>query len=544
MHSRALHRLLATLVVGLFSLPAVAQFTRDSSANQKIDEAINNHYLMMEFDKSEGLLTGVVQACQDKCSPQTKARAWMYVGLVRGSGKNDQGSAKEAFVAAKGLDSAVKLDRDLASPETQATFDAVPGGTAPPATPTATPAPAAADGEVPGDMVCTPELRDIQTRMPIPVSCSSAAAVVSVELKFKEFGGDKWKKTTMSKVGDQWQAEIPCDVTGTAGPLTWYVGAKDAAGEYVDQYGSKKQPATFTLSDAPGDAPSFPGKPAVERCADKSDCPPDFPGCASASKTCGELDWGAACDNSSQCQCGLLCTNGACENAPSCTSDAECDTGSCVDGKCAAGGGDDGPSGPYATHWLGLDVGYDLVTMGGPDLCQASRDTNYGSQCFDSATGLPFETPDGFADPTRPGTSAAGFAPGQLRIKLGYDFAITENLTIGARVGLGLLNTRPSFVPVSAEARVTYNFTSLASAGLRPFVYVGGGLYETNGYLGSLGVDVYKFNSPPIAITPGLGLMYAINPNMGVKLDVSALLTLAPSVGFGLSPSLGFVYGL
>lgn len=543
MHSRALHRIFALLLASALTIPAFAQFPKDNSANLKIDEAINNHYLMMELDKAESLLTGVVKACEDKCSPQTKAKAWMYVGIVRGSGKNDQAGAKEAFVTAKGIDPAVQLDREIASPETQATFDAVPGGTGTPAPgpgPVAPPVEPAPTGEVPGDMVCTPEARDIQTRMPIPVSCSSQAQVASAELRFKEPGADKWKKTAMSKVGEFWQAEIPCDVTKNAGALLFYVAAKDAAGEYVDQYGSKKQPGNFNLGEA-GEAPSFPGQAPVNRCADSSDCPPDFPGCESntSSKSCGEKDWGASCDNSSECQCGLVCNGGQCDKAPSCKADADCGDGmKCGSaGTCESTGGESaGPAGPFAKHWLGLDVGFDLVSIGGSNLCTPDRITNYGSQCTDAA-GNPTNV-------TGPGVAGAGFAPGQLRFKLGYDFAFHKNFAVGARVGVGFLNTRPSHLPVSAEARITYTITSLANAGIRPFIYVGGGLLETNGYLQSLGVNIYKFNDPPISITPGAGLGYAIAPNMAVKLDATVIITVGPAPGFALSPNLGFVYGL
>jgi hypothetical protein len=79
-------RLLCLLLT--LALPASAQFTRDNAANKKIDEAINEHYLATDFDKAEGVLTGTVTACGDKCSPGVLARAWMYVGIVRGSGKN------------------------------------------------------------------------------------------------------------------------------------------------------------------------------------------------------------------------------------------------------------------------------------------------------------------------------------------------------------------------------------------------------------------------------------------------------------------------
>ena len=86
--------LLALFFALLFPQPAAAQFTRDAAANRKIDEAINTHYLATDFDKAEGVLAGTVKACEDKCSPQTLARAWMYIGIVRGSGKSNIAGAK------------------------------------------------------------------------------------------------------------------------------------------------------------------------------------------------------------------------------------------------------------------------------------------------------------------------------------------------------------------------------------------------------------------------------------------------------------------
>ncbi|HVJ16586.1 MAG TPA: hypothetical protein VM686_14190, partial [Polyangiaceae bacterium] len=115
-----MHRLQRFLAAALFVLvahPAAAQFTRDNAATKKIDEAINNHYLATEFDKAEGVLTGTINACGDKCSPQVIGKAWMYVGNVRGSGKNDLAGAKEAFQKALASDPGVKLDSALATPD-------------------------------------------------------------------------------------------------------------------------------------------------------------------------------------------------------------------------------------------------------------------------------------------------------------------------------------------------------------------------------------------------------------------------------------------
>src|SRR6185295_4164529 len=139
-----LHRLLWIVLLILGASPAFGQYTRDNAANKKIDEAINTHYVATDFEKAEGVLLGTINACSDKCSPQTLGKAWMYVGIVRGSGKNNQTGAKDAFQKALAADPNVQLDTVLATPETQATFAALGGTAAPPPEAIASAAPATA----------------------------------------------------------------------------------------------------------------------------------------------------------------------------------------------------------------------------------------------------------------------------------------------------------------------------------------------------------------------------------------------------------------
>ncbi len=559
MKTLTLHRLLAVLLVGLFSAPALAQFTRDASANQKIDEAINNHYLMMQLDKAEDLLTGTVAACEDKCSPATKAKAWMYVGIVRGSGKNDQGGAAEAFAAAKSFDPGVQLDAALATPETKQTFDSAAGGAAPAdpgpsdfpepgpipsgTAPGAAPPPAG----VPGDMLCSPQGAPIGTNMPIPVSCSTDADAAEGFIKFKEPGGSDWKKIALQNFDGQWQAEIPCKFTATAGELQFYIGVKNSGGEYVDQFGSKKEPASLLLA-ADGVAPAFPGQAPVTRCVGgtgDADCPPDFPGCESSSDTaqCGDLDWGAACKNSSECKCGLLCESGQCATAPSCSTDAECSTGSCVDGLCSAvrdGGGD---AGPFKRHWLSLTAGMDLMYIGGDDLCSEERRGNYYTYCY-SNDGAYAGTYDGFPEGVDVGT---GFAPGQIRAKLGYDYAITHHILVGIRATAAFLNTHrgasdtPNFFMPHLEARGTYTFTSLSHDGIRPSVYLAGGLAGVDGKLVTGSTEVYKLAGNQF-VSLGGAVAYNFSETTGVGLDVQFMIPL-PQIATVLHPALSFTQG-
>jgi hypothetical protein len=565
--SRVLNRLLSFVLVFALSLPALAQFKRDANANQKIDEAINTHYLMMELDKAEAMLTSVVDACEDQCSAATKAKAWMYVGLVRGSGKNDLGGAKEAFATAKSIDPNVRLDEGLATPETKAAFDGTGGGSAAAVAvaPAAAPPPPMPAGEVPGDMICTPEVTEIATRMPIPVSCQSAINPASAVLKFKEYGSSAWKKIDMQKVGDTFQAEIPCNLTGVAGPLEYYVGAKNQAGEYVDQYGSKKQPARFNLSEGGATDLSFPGQVAVTRCASNDDCPPDFPGCgSSAPRECGEADWGATCKNSTECKCGLTCDGGTCVQAAACSADSDCGSGEgCFDGYCGVKGGGS-TFGPHSKHWFGVTFGADVTFLGGTQLCTPARNESYSSYCL-NADGTNYAGSEVYVD--------QGPAMGQLRIKLAYDYAIIDKLTVGARLGFAFVNAptpaagatyidtmgnpQPisGFLPLHLEARAAYTFSSLAKPGLRFNVFVNGGLMEmstaiplgpdtANGVMRGQSINVHK-RGGVIGFGGGAALGYAIKPNMVVSFETGFVMLVgsyAPTVG--IHPALGFTYGL
>jgi hypothetical protein len=575
-------RLLCLLLT--LALPASAQFTRDNAANKKIDEAINEHYLATDFDKAEGVLTGTIQACADKCSPQVLGRAWMYVGIVRGSGKNDQAGAREAFQKAIASDPQVKLDAALATPETQKTFDnsGGGGGSAPPpeAAPERAPAGGGGDDEGPGGMKCTPDAMEIETRRPIPVECVSDQDAASVELRYKPFGGD-WKTLKMSKKGESFRVEIPCNDTKTSGDLKVYARAKDAAGETIDNWGSKNKPINYTMGESvAGEAPAYAGETAPARCADSAECPPDFPGCGGGAAR-GNVDWGGKCENSTECKSGLLCEGGVCETAPSCESDNDCSTGKCTDGKCDVGSDVATSAGPYKKNWFGLHYGVDFAIVGGSDVCVGG---DYSCYSRDSST-------DPYAGPAYAGTGIAkGLAASTHRILLSYDRAFSPNFTAGLRVGYALNGGPPAvtafdennkatgktnFLPFHLEARLTYWFGqgALAKKGLRPYGFVGGGMAQVDA---KVKVTIYDCSSTPdrpVAagcpggapagtvnaipakqvdawkklgqgfVEVGGGLVYAIQPQLGVQANLNFMYMLGSS-GPVLEPSLGLVYGL
>jgi len=567
-------RLLCLALFTFFTLPAFAQYTRDNAATKKIDEAINEHYLATDFDKAEQVLTGTINACGDKCSPAVIGKAWMYVGIVRGSGKNDQAGAKDAFQKALAADPGTKLDVQLATPETQKTFGDLGSGGAAAA---AVAAPAAAANEDAGDkggLKCTPDVRELQTLRPIPFDCTSDEEVASMEIRYKSFGADEWKSVKMKKAGESFRGEVPCDATGSAGTLKVYVRAKDAAGESVDSFGSKAKPVEFMASEnTTATPPAYPGEPAPARCVAKEECPPDFPGCQ-AGPARGNKGWGVACENTNECKIGLQCgSEGTCETPAACETNADCESGVCNDNKCTTEGSS--PAGPYKKNWLGLHFGQDIAVIGGSDVCSPASQKNDGFSCFREGTenlytGQPY-----------PG---AGISSGTVfathRLMISFDRAFSPNLTLGARLGYafggGPAVGGKSYLPIHAELRLAYWFGkgALAKKGLRPYVHIGGGVAQVDGRVkvrvadcepitdndvyndcvqGKGGqavheqavgtpMDVWKKMGTEF-LTGGGGLVYAFTPNLGAQLNVNLMLML-PTSGFVIQPSLGVVYGL
>jgi len=590
-------RLLCLALLTFFTLPAFAQYTRDNAATKKIDEAINEHYLATDFDKAEQVLTGTVNACAEKCSPAVLARAWMYVGIVRGSGKNDQAGAKAAFQKALSTDPTIKLDTQLATPETQKTFNDSSGAGAA----VAEPKPAAAAGnEDAGDkggLKCTPDERDLQTLRPIPLECSSDEEVASMEIRYKAFGSDEWKSVKMKKVGDAFRGEVPCEATGSAGTLKLYVRAKDPAGESVDSFGSKAKPVEFTSSENSSTAPSYPGEAAPARCMAKEECPPDFPGCQSGPKR-GNKDWGQACDNSTECKAGLQCGDGTCEAAPSCETNADCESGICNDNKCSVGDGGAAVTSKYKKNWLGIHFAQDIAIIGGSDVCSASSRANNGYACYkEGSSDQPYN-----GDPFPGAGITTGTVLATRRVMISFDRAFSPNITLGARLGLALGGGPPAgkgpddqsrprdqngnplpatngtaFLPFHAELRLAYwiGKGAMAKKGFRPYVHVGGGLAQVDGKVKVTVADCpYDLNASDynacIAgdksvanaqknvtrtyrvdawrkmgqgfITIGGGAMYAFKENIGAQLNVN-LMYMLPTSGPVIQPSIGLVYG-
>lgn len=515
--TRSLLSALACVVAGLTlviatSTEAHAQGRLDGPAQGKIDEAINVHYLATDFRKAEELLSGTINACGNQCSAPVIAKAWMYIGIIRGAGNSDLRGAKEAFRNALGVYPGVALDNDLATPEVQAAFaearGQAPAGSAPPVTLTpAAPPPAAAPPPPPpppvsyAPMQCEPKVQEVQTRRPVPVSCTSQyPGVVKGALYYKAFGEPTFGRAPLKRVGNAWQAEIPCTATNMGTNVSWYVEVSDAKGQRLDGYGTPDGPVDIMLNDATTEQPPhFPGQAAPNRCADLADCPPEMlgtpacpgtekPGAVGAAAGGGGKGWGDACEEHSECQSGLACLGGSCETAPSCSADADCDDGRCdmTTGTCAYGQAADEEDSSFPSegpeHMVAITLGMDFAFVNGSDVCDPMKSSSFACYYDDEAYNLAtsadgssptqYNSPDGPAPRYWDGGTAAGIGFGPIRLLLAYDMLLLERVSAGVNAGVAFSPIPDAGIAIHADVHGKFWFSG-NGAGLRPFAGVG-----------------------------------------------------------------------
>jgi hypothetical protein len=564
-HSTIFRILPIALAPCLLSFPARGQYTRDEAANKKIRQAIDVHYLATEFDKAEAVLTGTITACAEKCSPQLLAKAWMYVGIVRGSAKNDTAGAKEAFAKAKALDPKVKLDAELTTPEIQKAFAEVAGGAevaaAEPAPETEVAVPKetpAASGEAIA-IECTPSVMEIETRRRIPVECKVDLEAGSLELRYKP-AGDEWQSLPMNRQGESFRAEIPCDKTAVSGTFRLFVRAKDKSGDEVAAWGNKANPIQIALVESSTQPPpAFDGAEAPARCGAKEDCPPNFPGCNE-------------------------------KPAQACTDDSDCTSGVCVDGACD---GDAATGNGYRKNWFGLHIAQDFAFVGGTDICSQPSQNDDSFACYYAGS-----RSGAYIDDPYPGVdTSTTLVVATTRVLLSYDLAFSPHWLAGVRAGYAFGGGPPSgrdvsydnegrivevieegraFLPVHLELRISRYFGegALSKKGIRPYVHLGGGFAQidakvetpvrdcglfaprgsaeysacANGEIPSdepglqeVKLDAWKKLGQGF-ITAGGGAVYAFTDRFGVQLNLNLMLTL-PATGIVLQPSLGAVMG-
>jgi hypothetical protein len=494
----------ALVVLGLTlasTAHAAPQKKKETSALKIASDAMGNDYLDTSFGRAEKKLRRALSMCQkDACSPKVVAilHRDLATVYVAGMGKLDEGRAEIA--AAMDADPTIKVDEDFATPELRKAWDDERRQR---------------EGKKPSgeESFAHKAVTEQVIGTPIPVYATLSANVnaVKVRVRYRGVGAKKWRATAMTKQGEGYAAEIPCDAVRKKGQVRYYLQALDGDGEIVAEDGSPRDAFVVKLkSTIKGEPPHVP------------DAPPP----ASCDRACGE------------------------------------------DEDCEPEAGAAGPVDDARRSWLSLSIQQDLAIAGGAsDVCTADNQVNGTVACFRPQGSQYHGTPLlGKNDQVSGGIAAA-----TTRVLLGFDRALTDNLVAGLRLGYVIhgggpradgADTNP-FLPVHAEIRVGYWFGDkvFTKAGLRPFVHLELGAAQVDSHTTTIVQEDPKRPPPPAQIDNpksqtldvyrragqgfvggGVGAMYAFTPGFGMTLDVR-LMRLFPTGGTTLSPSLGFAAG-
>src|SRR5262249_53748247 len=135
----------------------------------------------------------------------------------------------------------------------------------------------------------------------------------------------------------------------------------------------------------------------------------------------------------------------------SCESSADCESGDrCNSEKvCEGGGGGGAPK----KVWLSLNVQQDFGILSGQrDVCNTGASDTSQYTCLEDNGDYVYS---GLPDPKGGNAITGGFKPATTRFLVGVDLLLSNNFTIGARVGYGL-NTQLPKDGLHAEARFSY----------------------------------------------------------------------------------------
>jgi hypothetical protein len=528
----------ASFAIGLAVLvaatPAHADGKTEGAAKALEAKAMQEDYLATEFDKALEKLNQASSKCGEKCSSIVRAQIKRDIGVVQIAKANHE-AAVAAFTEALKADSNVALDpdtrtKDVDSAWAEAKKQAASGG-------------GSAGGPPPaGDFTLQPAPETL-VRTPLDVygEYGGTETLTKVVLKYKAFGMTEWKTVEMKSMDKGWGAEIPC-VDVIQGDILYYVQGFNANNDPVATSGDRNNPFHTTVKRASNaELPHFPGKEPPRQCQDAGDCPPDFPGCK---KPVADDANATTTEDDSSLK----------DEGTDCEEDSECKSGTCGGNKTCKGGSK-GPK--RRKFWLGVDLAYDFVNLpSGTDVCALQTGSgsftgpNPGSPvpqannyyCTSSGTDFPGNAKNdslitpGQSDKVSPG----GFAPGNFRAMVSFDYAATPNFMLGVRFGYvfnGYNGTFASKLPIHAELRATYVIGKkpLDTSGLSPYIMIAGGVSQ---YSAEVGVTAISTGAG-CAANPKSCTEYAQAWNIGGP----GFASLGAGIRYAFTPSWALLFG-
>jgi hypothetical protein len=272
----------------------------------------------------------------------------------------------------------------------------------------------------------------ISVELPGDVGWNAARVLVSYRL----WGEPGWTTIQLRAVGQRYEGAIPClEVSTVTGDFRYYIRVHDAHGRVIAQGASRASPYIVTIKH---DA-MLTTAPSRAKCPDPTSCPPGFPGCPSEI-----VD--VVCESDSDCEEGTECNpRGICTPA-------------------------------LKKNRFTLSMSQDVGLVSTSGACSVASQESDGYGCYRGDGARYAGTPVHTNEPLEP-------ARGPTRIVAGYDRLVSDDTSLGVRVGWAVLGEGPtapggaSFVPFSASARATHWFGEepFTQRWLRPFAFVTGG---------------------------------------------------------------------
>jgi hypothetical protein len=535
----------ASLVLALLALamPARAADRRTEAAAKDALRKAQQDYTRLDYDRAEARLQRAEHACgANRCTRGTKAALLRDLGtmqLLRGEPDAAAYSWAEALKVSPDVDLNPAYEKPDVRGEWEAARDKAGAG---------------AVEQPAGDFVHTPAAgQAVNTPLPVYVEYPGSSPPATVVVKYRSASMNAYKRVELARVAGGWGGLIPCEAV-TAGVMRYYIQGFDRSGEPILNSGDPKHPFSVSIrATLKGTPPSLPGQRPPSACGEKPECPPDNPDC-----------------NAPSPQEEVLESVPKLPDGEECTRDEQCSSGNCDHHKCTS---DVRSRNRYPRSWFGVAASIDFLSLpAAGDTCKlnssAQPANSAGYYCTD-AYGFDFPTR---ASPNQnnalvqgnAGNVGGGFISGNVRVLLTFDYALTQNLLVGGRLGL-VLDTYPGdaarkdgkgfFGPVHIEARGTYLFGTdpLQRVGFAPMVYAALGVaqfdaditvqVEQGGVPGNKPVQAWVIGGP-FFVAAGGGVRYAFSP-------FSAFLaSLKASACFGsngllplLSPEIGMQLG-
>ncbi len=491
----------------LASVSAHADARAEAAARQALTRARAQH-AAHHYSQALTILNAAEKSCEpDRCSPNLLAQLLRDIGTMQIlDGDEDKGRSN--FAAALAFDGALDLNPAYAANDVRAIWNGVKSGSG--GGPSA--------NQPSGDFDHTPapeQKKDVP--LPVYVEYHGSAHPSSVVVKYQAPGTSTFKRLKLVRVGSGWGQIIPCGAS-KLGTLRYYFQGFDSDDLPILDGGDKRHPYTVAIRESVQTHPHLPGHRAPT--------------------TCGE---------------GLDEEETATEQP-------------------TEGGTGTGTEPPPTTHighgfariWIGIAGAVDFTVLpAGTSVC--SRNTSDGTQS-DPNWSCTSDTPEGIDFPKtasenlslasgKAGNVTSGLQPANVRIKLTFDYAITQNLLIGAAFGYvaGAYQggISPHFAPIHLEVRATWVFGSeaLSHVGFAPFATLAAGLgeYDANltilvsqtGVSGQRPVQAWHVGGPGFAALAG-GARFAFSQRAALLIGARA------TIGFGVGtfPAFGPEIGL